>query len=159
MSTKRNQTQQEQPPAGQASDATDKAAEEEALMAQLEAEEAAKNAQAADAKPKVGVEKTSLYHVAPGNNLWLRGGSHGSLESIELTEQEARELGDMVRPGKYVAPVVDVVAERQSGTYRVAKDGGMLCLSRENKRFHVYPDVLELSAEEARELGAVVERV
>lgn len=158
MSTKRNQTQQEQLPAGQASDAADRAAEEAALMAQLEAEEAAKDAQATAAKAKANAEKTSTYHVAPGNTLWLHGGSRGSLESIELTEQEARELGDMVRPGRYVPPVVDVIAERQAGAYRVAKDGGMLCLSRENKRFHVYPDVLELSAEEARELGAVVER-
>lgn len=98
--------------------------------------------------------KTEIYHVVGPGSLMRKGEFLPPGELLELTEAEAKELGDVVALGEALPPPVPV-SKRKAGKYRVKGPGSVM---RERKLL-APGTMLELSEDDARSLGDAVEPV
>ena len=96
---------------------------------------------------------TETYHVA-GPGSVTRGKTQVKPgESLELTADEAKELGDLVAKGAAPAPKPDA-SKRQAGKYRIIGPGTVWAGGSERQ----VGEVIDLSAQDARLLGDIIEQ-
>ncbi len=106
-------------------------------------------------EPQKGTQKptTETFHVV-GPGSVTRGKTQVKAgQSLELTADEAKELGELVANGAAPAPKLDV-SKRQDGKYRIVGPGTVWCGGSERQ----IGEVIELSTQDARLLGETVEQ-
>lgn len=108
-------------------------------------------AKAGDEKP-AEKQETEIYHTV--GNLRRGGETIPDGELIELTADEAKELGKLVAPGE-PPPKKRETTKRGAGQYRVSGPGSVLS----GGEFKRPGTELTLSEEDARSLGDAVEPI
>jgi hypothetical protein len=128
-----------------------KAKEETAAKAEVDKKAAADKAKAeAEAKAKAAARKP--FHVVGPGSVLFGGEGYPAGSLLELTAEEAAGLGEAVAAGK-PKPAPRAIEKRVAGRYRVAGPGLVQWGGRPREKGFE----LDLSAEEARSLGAAVE--
>ena len=130
-----------------------KAKEEAEKKAAAEKAEADKKAKAeAEAKAKADAKRRSAFHVVGPGSVMFKGEAHGAGDLLELTPEEAEDLGEAVAPGK-PKPTPRAIEKREAGRYRVAGPGLVQWSGKPREKGFL----LDLSEDEARSLGEAVE--
>jgi hypothetical protein len=135
----------------------DAAAKEAEAKAKADAEAKAladKEAAKAKADAEKAAAQRGVYYVVGPGSVGFGGKVHAAGSKLKLTDEEALSLGDAVAEGE-PPPPPEEIAQRSAGKYRVAGPGSLWHGGGlRDKGFQ-----LDLSQEEARKLGAAVERV
>jgi hypothetical protein len=105
----------------------------------------------ASTAPTAPVAQKRLFTVKEGSNVFIGGKMAKPGTELQLTDDEAKELGAVVFVGK--AKPVDNIATRRGGMYQVAPDRNVL----KDGKFLPQGELLELDAAEARSLGDSIE--
>lgn len=135
---------------------------------QVDAEAKAKAKQEADDKAKADAEakeeakcldaeakakaKRKPFHVPGPGGVFFEGKLHKGGAELSLTEEEAEEMAELVKPGRKPAEPAPI-GERKAGKYRVTALGQVL----HSGVMHAKGKVLHLDEDDARSLGAYVE--
>jgi hypothetical protein len=79
---------------------------------------------------------------------------------VSLTPADAASLGGAVT-STLTVPVAEEIAKREAGLYEVAGPGSVWAVAGDEERSHSQPPgtLLELSAEDARDLGTAIRAV
>ncbi len=132
----------------------DQADAEAKAKAKREADEKAKaeaDAKQADAEAKAKAKRKPFHVPGPGG-VFFEGKLHKAGAELMLTEDQAEEMADVVKPGRKPAEPA-AFGEREAGRYRVTGLGQVL----HSGTFHAKGKVLQLDQDDARALGAYVE--
>jgi membrane protein involved in colicin uptake len=127
-------------------DADDKAKAEAEAKAKRDADDKAKAEAEAKAKSR------RVYHVPGPGSLHFGGKLYRAGDELKLTDDEADELEDMVKPGTKPAAPTDI-AKRRAGKYRVKGPGSMF----EGGKIRAAGFEMDLDQDEARKLGNAIE--
>ncbi|HWA29124.1 MAG TPA: hypothetical protein VG734_25970 [Lacunisphaera sp.] len=147
-------TEEEYRKAGYTGDYAEYFAKYEAELAEKMAKKGAKAAKSSE-KPKEELDdQRALYHVVGPGSVVFRGEMHAARSLLRLTEAEAEDLGEAVKPGK-PPPSKAQVGARKAGVYVVAGPGSV----GHGGKFHEPGALLDLSEADARSLGGAIKEV
>ena len=136
--------------------------EKAAAKAKAEADAKAKADADAAAKKQADEEKAAAkakaarkpFHVPGPGSVFFNGKLYKAGAELSLTEDEAAEMVDVIKPGRKPAEPA-AIGERVAGKYRVTGLGNVCS----EGTFHGKGKVLMLDEEDARRLGPYVEEV
>ena len=108
-----------------------------------------------DQKPQgAGKPATEVFHVAGPGSIVLNGETYKAGELVNVTKEEATELGALVVRGTPKPPPPDA-SKRTAGRYRFIGDGTCIYKGQAKKS----GAQLELTESEARSLGDAIEAI
>jgi membrane protein involved in colicin uptake len=132
----------------------DKAKAEAEAKAKRDADEKAEADRKAKAEAEAKAKSRRVYHVPGPGSVHFGGKLYRAGDELRLTDDEATELEDTVKPGQKPAAPADI-AKRRAGRYRVKGPGGVF----EGGKIRQAGFEMDLDQDEARKLGNAIEEV